>query len=326
MITFAGRPGLKGYTNGPGSKAQFRLPNSIAIDHAGNIYVADTANDVIRKITPDGVVSTLAGSVKGRGSANGKGPKAQFWAPFGIAVDAAGNVFVADTANNTIRKITPDGNVTTLAGEAGKLGSADGTGSAARFRNPWGVAVDSAGNVFVADMSNDTIRKINPAGQVFTYAGQPGESGNTDGFGNGARFNHPFAVAADSAGNVYVSDTANNAIRKIALDHVVTTLAGLSGNAGNTDGNGGDARFWNPQGLTVDSAGNIYVADTDNNLIREITPMGVVTTLLEPSDGSQTTNQIPKLNNPGSVAVDSSGNIFIADTNDHCIREIKAGK
>ncbi len=326
MITFAGRPGLKGYTNGPGLTAQFRLPNSIAIDAAGNIYVADTANDVIRKITPDGNVTTLAGSPKGRGNANGKGSKAQFWAPFGIAVDAAGNVFVADTANNTIRKITPDGNVTTLAGVAGKPGDSDGIGSAARFRNPWGVAVDNTGDVFVADMSNDTIRKINPTGQVFTYAGQAGQAGNTDGFGYGARFNHPFAVATDSAGNVYVSDTANNTIRKITVDRVVTTLAGLPGNAGNTDGNGTDARFWNPQGLTVDSAGNIYVADTDNNLIRKITPMGVVTTLLEPSDDNPTANQIPKLNNPGSVAVDNAGDVFVADTNNHCIREIKAAK
>jgi len=325
VITFAGQPGIKGYTNGPVTTAEFRLPNNLAVDAKGNIYVADTANDVIRKITPDGVVSTLAGLARSRGNADGQGTNAQFWAPFGVAAGPDGNVYVADTANNTIRKITADGVVTTLAGLAAHPGTNDGVGLLARFRNPWSVAVDSQTNVFVADMSNDTIRKITPAGMVYTFAGMPGMIGNTDGFGNEARFNNPFAVAVDSNGNVYVSDTANDAIRKIT-HRVVTTLAGLPGYAGNADGSGTDARFWNPQGLAVDSAGNIYVADTGNNIIRKITPMGVVSTVPEPSQGDETTHVSAILNSPGGVAVDSSGNIYVADTDNHCIREIKAGK
>ncbi|HEV2454737.1 MAG TPA: SMP-30/gluconolactonase/LRE family protein, partial [Verrucomicrobiae bacterium] len=146
--------------------------------------------------------------------------------------------------------------------------------------------------------------------------GQAGMSGNTDGWGNSARFNNPFGVTVDSAGNVYVSDTANNVIRKITVGRVVTTLAGLPGYAGNTDGNGPDARFWSPQGLTVDNSGNIYVADTGNNAIRKITPMGVVTTIALPTDKTLA------LNGPGGLAIDGNGNIYVADTNNHCIRRI----
>jgi sugar lactone lactonase YvrE len=288
--------------------------------------VADTANDVIRKITPDGIVSTLAGVAHSHGSADGQGSNARFWAPFGITVDTSGVLYVADTANNTIRKITPGGIVSTLAGLAGHPGTNDGPNFTARFRNPWSVAVDSAGSVFVADMSNDTIRKITPAGMVYTFAGHPGMIGNTDGFGNDARFDNPFAVTVDSTGNVYVSDSANNAIRKITAHRVVTTLAGLPGYAGNADGSGTDARFWNPQGLAVDSAGNIYVADTGNNLIRKVTPMGVVTTLLESSQGDEIVSQSVRLNSPGGVAVDGAGNVYVADTNNHCIRKIAATK
>lgn len=325
IITFAGQAGVAGYADGPATQAKFRLPNNVAVDGAGNVYVADTANNVIRKITPAGMVSTLAGQAGTHGSSDGVGSAAQFWAPFGIAVDSSNNVYVADTGNNTIRKINSAGVVSTLAGLAGHPGSTDGARSYARFRNPWNLAVDSSGNVIVADMSNDTIRKITPTGAVTTLAGQAGESGNTDGLGNTARFYDPFAVAVDASGNIYVSDSANNTIRKIAPAGTVMTLAGLAGNVGNTDGNTGSARFWNPQGLAVDDVGNIYVADTGNNTVRKITSTGIVSTLSEVAG----TNSVPgesadvQLNSPGGVAVDKVGNIYVADTNDHCIRKIR---
>ena len=325
ITTLAGQVGVGGYADGVGNQAQFRLPNSVAVDGAGNVYVADTANNTIRKITPNGIVRTLAGISGSHGSADGIGSNARFWAPFGIAADSAGNVYVADTANNTIRKITSDGVVSTLAGLAGHPGNKDGIGTNARFRNPWGVAVDGMGNVFVADMSNDTIRKITPTGVVSTLAGQAGISGSVNGVGNSAQFNNPFAVAVDSAGNVYVSDSANDTIRKITPSGVVSTLAGLPGYAGDTDGNGNDARFWNPQGLAVDDKGNIYVADTGNNTVRKITPMGVVTTLAGLAGASGTTDRAgesARFNSPGGVAVDHTGNVYVADTNNHTVRKI----
>jgi sugar lactone lactonase YvrE len=326
MATVAGQAGVSGHADGAGVQAQFSLPNNLVLDPAGDLYVADTANNTIRKITPDGTVSTAAGVAGSHGNTDGAGSQARFWAPFGIAIDGSGNLYIADTANNIIRKMTPDGTVTTVAGTPGFPGNRDGLGAAARFRNPWSVAADSSGNVYVADMSNNSIRKITPTGLVSTVAGLGGLSGNTDGVAAAARFNHPFALAVDGADNIYVSDTANNAIRKITPNGAVTTIAGLPGYAGNADGTGDSARFSAPQGLATDAAGNVYVADTGNNAIRKITPTGTVTTLPIPAlvSNAKATNatNAASLNNPDGVAVDSTGNIYVADTGNHCIRKL----
>jgi len=260
--------------------AAFSTPEGVAVDAAGNVYVADTINETIRQITPAGVVSTLAGLAGVGGSADGTGSAARFSGPFGVAADAAGNVYVADTFNQTIRKVTPAGVVTTLAGQAGSAGSTDGTGSAARFSTPRRVAADAVGNVYVAEL-NHVIRKITPAGVVSTLAGLAGAVGSADGTGSAARFADPQGVAVDAADNVYVADTANNTIRKITPAGVVTTLAGLAGTSGSTDGTGTAARFTSPRGVAVDAAGKVYVADRNNGAIRKITPAGVVTTVAQ---------------------------------------------
>jgi hypothetical protein len=188
----------------------------VAVDVSGNIYVADTGNHAIRKITmPGRSLTTLAGTLGVPGSADGTGSAARFFNPGGIVVDGSGNAYVADTGNHTIRKITSAGVVTTLAGTAGSPGSADGTGSAARFYIPHDVAVDDSGNVYVADEGNDTIRMITPAGKVTTMAGMAGNPGHANGQGSVARFNQPFGVAVDSSGNIYVADSGNDTIRSI---------------------------------------------------------------------------------------------------------------
>ena len=283
VLADSGKRFRAAFTNGSGSvnsngavltvtaappSAGFGSPFGVAVDAAGNIYVADTVRHTISTITPAGVVSTLAGLSGSAGSTDGSGSAARFSQPRSVAVDAAGNVYVADRVNHTIRKITPAGAVSTLAGLAGTFGSADGTGSAARFNNPGGVAVDAAGNVYVGDFNNSSIRKITPAGVVSTLAGLSGIFGSVDGTGSAARFNGPFGVAVDAAGNVYVADNGNATIRKITPAGVVSTLAGLAGSTGSTDGTGGAARFNDPFGVAVDAADNLYVADTVNNTIR----------------------------------------------------------
>jgi sugar lactone lactonase YvrE len=223
------------------------------VDGAGVLYVADTDNNTIRKVTPAGVVTTLATGLN---------------RPSDVTADGAGNLFVADTGSNTIRKITPGGVVSTLAGLAGSHGSDDGTGSAARFFTPEGIAVDSSGNLYVADTNNQTIRKISPAGVVSTLAGQAGLSGSSDGAGSAARFQNPSDLAVDSSGNILVADTDNHTIRKIAPAGLTGTVAGQAGLSGGANGTGSAARFFYPAGVAVDSAGNVYVADTNNDTIR----------------------------------------------------------
>ena len=270
VSTLAGTAGSSGSVDGTGAAARFYNPTGVAADATGTVYVADQSNHTIRKITAAGVVSTLAGTAGSSGSDNGTGAAARFYNPSNVAVDAAGTVYVADKDNSTIRKITAAGVVSTLAGTAGSLGSDDGTGAAARFNNPAGVAVDAAGTVYVAERFNYTIRKITAAGVVSTLAGTAGSSGSTDGTGAAARFLFPNSVAVDAAGTVYVADRGNSTIRKITAAGVVSTLAGTAGSSGSTNGTGADARFNQPIGVAVDAAGAVYVADQGNHLIRVI--------------------------------------------------------
>jgi len=305
--------------------APFNGPTGVVVDAAGNVYVADNGNETIRKITPTGVVSTFAGLTGSPGSTDGTGSSARFNSPFGIAVDAAGNVYVADRGNHTIRKITPAGDVSTLAGLAGSAGSTDGAGSAARFSNPSAVAVDAAGTVYVADTGNQTIREITAVGVVSTLAGLANNQGSSDGTGNAARFNHPFGVAVDAAGNVYIGDTFNQTIRKITAAGVVSTLAGLANSQGIADGSGNVARFHQPGGVAVDTAGNVYVADAGNSTIRAITPAGVVSTLAGSAGNAGNidgTGAAARFNAPIDVTVDAAGNVYVADSSNQSIRLI----
>jgi sugar lactone lactonase YvrE len=314
VTTLAGLARNYGSEDGTGSAARFNFPNDVAVDSAGNVYVADTENNTIRKITSAGVVTTLAGLPGGTGNVDGSAPR--FFLPYSVAVDSAGNVYVADTGNLTIRKVLPSRVVSTLAGSGG-AGSEDGTGSAASFYNPGGLAVDSGGTVYVADTFNNTIRKITPSGVVTTFAGLAGSTGSADGTGNAARFNQPSGVAVDSVGNVYVADQLNSTIRKITSSAEVTTFAGLAGTTGSEDGTGSAARFNEPAGVAVDTGANIYVADTRNGTIRRITSAGVVSTLAG-SPGSfgsaDGTGSAARFNVPKGVAVDSAGNVYVADS------------
>ncbi len=270
VTTIAGASGQAGSANGTGNTARFDHPISTSIDSSGNIYVADHVGHTIRKITSSGVVTTIAGLAGQPGSTDGTGNAARFNYPNSATVDSSGNLYVADYGNNTIRKITSSGVVTTIAGASGQAGSADGTGNAARFDHPISTSLDSSGNIYVADHVGHTIRKITSSGVVTTIAGLAGQSGSADGTGNAARFNYPSSAAVDSSGNLYVADYGNNTIRKITSSGVVTTIAGASGQAGSADGTGNAARFDYPISTSIDSSGNIYVADHVGHTIRKI--------------------------------------------------------
>ena len=304
VTTLAGASGLSGVADGLGADALFAYPDGVAVDGSGNLYIADHNNHTIRKMSPAGQVTTLAGAAGVAGNTDGVGSAARFSGPTGVAVDGSGNVFVADAGNTSIRKIAANGTVTTFAGISGVGGSADGVGSAARFNAPQGIAVDSAGNVYVADTNNSTVRKITAAGTVTTIAGVAGQNGSLDGAGASARLNGPYAVAVDGAGNVYVADFFNATIRKITATGTVTTLAGLAGQVGLADGTGTVARFNQPYGVTVDAGGNVFVADTYNRAVRKITAGGTVTTLNGPSS---------RFYYPQGIATDTAGNLYVAD-------------
>ncbi len=323
VTTFAGTPGVVGSDDGTGMDALFASPSEIAISTNGTLYIADTGNHLIRQITPAGVVTTLAGMAGISGSADGTGSAARFMSPIGIATDGAGILFVADSDNHTIRRVTTAGVVTTLAGSPDMAGSADGAGAAARFNGPRGMAVDSTGNIYVADTFNNTIRKITPAGVVTTLAGTAGIAGSADGTGSAARFDRLRGLGIDSDDNLYVADTANNTIRKVTPAGVVTTLAGLASVSGSADGTGSEARFFGPIGIDVGSAGDVFVADTVNNLIRKITPAGVVTTLAGlplASGSSDGAGQFARFASPQGVGISTAGVLYISDSGNNTIR------
>ena len=266
IVTTLAGSGAAGTADGNGSSAQFYAPTGIAIDSAGNLFIADKLNNRIRKIAPNGDVTTFAGS--STGFSDGVGIAARFDGPYSLAIDSSDNLYVTDSNNNRIRKITPTGVVTTLAG-SGVAGAANGIGIAAQFNLPFGIAVDNTGNLYVSDTWNHLIRKITPNGIVTTFSGSV--AGFYDGIVTSALFSAPGGIAVDGLGNVYVADINNQRIRKITASGVVTTIAGTGAIGFVDNASGLQSLFNQPFGISVDSAGSIYVADTSNARIRKLT-------------------------------------------------------
>jgi hypothetical protein len=326
VTTIAGS-GLATHKDGRGRNAGFGSPRALAYDGAGSLFVVDL-DGTVRKIelaTLD--VTTLAGSAEVSGSDDGTGGAARFAQPEGLAWDGAGNLYVADTYNHTIRKIVAaTGAVTTVAGSPGQEGGDDGTGTAARFSYPHGVACDGSGNLFVADFGSDRIRQVVLAtGQVTTLAG--GMMGAADGTGTAAELIGPEQLACDGAGNLFVADSSNHAIRKIVTATAeVTTFVGRLSSAGSTDGVGSAARFQGPRGLASDDAGNLLLADSFNRTLRWIdSASGTVTTVagLAENAGSQDgTAAEARFGFPVALAYDKRGTVYVADQGNSTIRKV----
>ena len=315
---------------GPATAAALEEAFAVAVDTAGNLYVAESWSHRVRKIDPAGVITTLAGTGESGFSGDG-GPATEAWLdfPIGMAVDAAGNLYVADANNRRVRRIDPAGMITTVAGN-GQMGAEGDGGPAteARLGLPTGVAVDGSGNLYVADLQYDQVRRIDPAGLISTIAG----TGTTGFSGDGgpaaeARLNSPYALAADTAGNLYVTDRGNHRVRRIGPAGLISTVAG-TGEFGFA-GDGGPAtaaQFGLPHAVAVDAFGNLYVADTFNQRVRRIDPGGVVRTIAgtgEPGfggDGGPAAEA--RLDFPYAVAADTAGNVYVADTNNLRVRRI----
>ncbi len=286
LVQIAGTPYSRGNEDGAGKAARFNAPTRVALHPDGSLVVADYGNYAVRKVTPQGMVSTLAGPSGGEARLDESGNPPWFGSAAGIVRDGGGNLYVADFSSHVIRRISPTGVMTTLAGGFGMKGSEDGIGAAARFNVPLGLALDSSNNIYVADCGNHLVRKISKNGAVTTVAGRAGVSGAANGIGSGAQFNKPSSVGVDRGGNLYVADLGNNLLRKITPDGAVSTLAGTTGVSGISDGVGSRASFRGPFGVAVDGVGSIYVADGSDIPLRKVTPEAVVNTLVDAPGGT----------------------------------------
>ena len=326
--TLAGRTRSLG-DGGPATSAILWAPRGVSVDAAGNLYIADTGNAHIRRVTPSGVISTVAGTSPGYSGDGGPAVSAQLSYPTKAVVTASGDVYIIDAANNRVRRINADGSVTTVAG-SGKPGFSgdDGPAASADLNSPYDIATDAAGNLYIADTNNYRIRRITPQGSITTVAGS-GLFGFYGDNGPAARaaFALPHGVAVDSAGNIYISDTLNNRIRKVAKDGTVTTIAGsnLTGSGGD-NGQAGFASLNRPAGIAVDRSGNVYFADSGNNRVRRVSTQGIIATVAGNGANGFAGDNGPavsaQLSDPEDVAIDAAGNIYIADTENHRIRKV----
>jgi sugar lactone lactonase YvrE len=327
VTTFAGSQGGVGHADGPATAARFSDPVGLAIDAAGNVLLADSGNHCIRRITPAGVVTTIAGTAGVPGSVDGTAAVARFDTPSAVAVGADGTVFISDTGNHTVRRLDRTGRVSTLAGKAGSAGATNGAASTARFNAPLGLAVSATGSVFVADSGNHLIRRINADGTVSTLAGVAESWGDEDGPAATARFNGPVGLVLDPSGALLVADALNHTVRRIAADGVVSTLVGSSSDAGFVDGPAREARLGTPAELALDARGNLYVADALYHTIRRLGTDGRLATVagLAGIDGGDNgAYTAARFFNPYGMAITPRGTLVVTDTYNATLRELVA--
>lgn len=321
--------GTGGYggDGGPATAAKIYTANGVTVDHAGNLYFADGQNQRIREVTPDGIIRTVAGNGT-VGIVLGPGRKAtlsQLTYPVGVVADNAGNLYIAD---GQVRKLDAQGRLTTVAGSGwGAIGD-HGSARAAQLPGPVGIALDSAGNLYVSDTTARLIRKIDGNGIITTVAGDGEQGFDTDGVpATSAPLNAPHGITIDPEGNLYIADADNHRVRQVGVDGVIHTVAGTGEPGFAGDGGAANAaQLSEPSGVALDAAGNLYIADTGNNRIRKVTPSGVISTIAGNGAAGYTGDGGPaaaaSLSAPVGVYADASGNIYIADTGNHSVRAV----
>ncbi|RKT54564.1 RICIN domain-containing protein [Saccharothrix australiensis] len=319
-----------GGDDGPATTARLNTPRGLAADRAGTLYLADTDNHRIRRITPNGTITTVAGTgAGGFGGDHGPATAARLNWPIAVAVDSTGALYIADYANHRVRKVAPDGTITTVAGTGtAGYGGDNGPATAAALKSPMGVALDSAGALYIADRDNHRVRKVTADGRITTVAGTGAAGfGGDDGPATAAALKSPTRVALDSAGTLYLADSGNHRLRKVTPDGTITTVAG-TGTAGSSGDNGpaANATLNNPFGIAVDHDGTLYLADFDNHRVRRITPDGTITTVAGTGTAGSSGDNGPataaQLKNPQDVALDSAGALYLAEAHNHRVRRV----
>jgi sugar lactone lactonase YvrE len=345
IITVAGTGSL-GYSGdgGPAASAQLDLPRGVAVDASGNLYIADTNNNRVRKVSStSGIITTVAGNGICANTAlgcysgdGGPATSAGLNSPGGVAVDANGDLYIADADDCRVLKVSAGGIITTVAGSGWCGYSGDGGPAAsAMLWQPLGVAVDATGSLYIADAYNSRVRKVSPAGIITTVAGTGGcwispiycYSGD-GGPATSAELSYPLGVAVDVTGNLYIADAMNGRVRKVSAGGIITTVAGGCSCSSPGDGGPATSAFVSPWGVAVDASGNLYIADAGNGRVRKVSPAGIITTVAGddglgyPGDGGLATSA--ELNEPSGVAVDARGDLYIADALDNRVRLVTA--
>jgi sugar lactone lactonase YvrE len=319
-----------GGDNGPATAANLNNPTSVAFDSSGNLFIADTDNHKVRKVTPAGVITTVAGN--GTAGFGGEGQPATIAFlnfPNSVAVDSSGNLFIADTLNHRVRRVNSGGLIETVAGDGTPgFGGDNGQGVNAQLQHPAGVSVDANGNVFIADFSNHRIRKLAANGIITTVAGTGiAGSGGDNGPATSAQLAFPADVEVDTAGNLFIADYLNDRVRMVNVSAVINTVAG-NGTTG-FSGDGGPAtaaQLYSPFGVTTDVAGNLYIADVDNRRVRRVNSAGIIATLAGSGSlgfsGDGPAGLFAQVRSPRDAALDPSGNLYVADQDNHRIRKV----
>ncbi len=331
-LTVVAGNGINGFSGdgGPAASASLRGPEEVTLDSAGNLYIADRGNNRIRKVSPAGIITTVFGNGSSSFSGDGGPAISASGGALGVAVDSAGNLYIADDFNNRVRKVSASGIITTLAGNGSAAYSGDGgPATSAALNRPAGVAVDQQGNVYIADRSNHRIRKVSPSGTITTVAGTGANSFSGDGGpATSAALNSPEGLFVDTAGNLYIADLNNNRVRRVSPSGTISTVAGqFQGYAGD-GGPATAARLFWPSAVVLDAAGNLYIADGGNNRIRSVNALGNINTIAGnglfqfAGDGGTATSA--SLRTPYSVALDGTGGFYIADQDSHRVRKVAA--